>query len=53
MSAIPVTELPHSKFAISHSTVSRLEKISGKKIIRNLDRVLNEVLDKIEAVPRE
>lgn len=43
-----ITSKPHSKFAISYETISRIERITKTKVIRGMDKVLNNLLDKIE-----
>ena len=49
MNRMNVTNVPHSKFVLTHETVTRIEKLAETKVTRGMDRILNSALDKLES----
>jgi len=53
MSRENVSNIPHSKFVLSHETVTRIENLADTKVTRGMDRILNTALDKLESRIKE
>jgi len=42
-----------TQIVISYSTIDRIEKITGKKLLRGGDKLINETIDILEGVKNE